>query len=60
MRSSRDILEEYRVGDLEKRLNLFLECPSLRVRFLQIDQMELAENTSFEISREENTAVRES
>ena len=38
MRSTREILEEYRRGDLEKRLNLFLECPSLREEFSEIDQ----------------------
>lgn len=38
MRSTREILEEYRRGDLEKRLNLFLECPSLRTEFSEIDQ----------------------
>lgn len=32
------IIQEYRSGDFEKRLNLFLECPSLRTRFLEIDQ----------------------
>jgi hypothetical protein len=37
-----NILEEYRKGDLEKRLNLYLECPSLRTRFLEIDQHETA------------------
>ena len=40
MRSTREILEEYRRGDLEKRLNLFLECPSLRTEFSEIDKTE--------------------
>ena len=31
------IVEEYKSSDFEKRLNLFLECPSLRTRFLEID-----------------------
>jgi hypothetical protein len=32
------IIQEYKSSDFEKRLNLFLECPSLRTRFLEIDQ----------------------
>ncbi len=34
MSKSINILEEYRKGDLDRRLNLFLECPSLRAEFL--------------------------
>ena len=32
------IIQEYKDGDFEKRLNLFLECPSLRMKFFEIDQ----------------------
>jgi hypothetical protein len=42
MRSTQSILEEYWRADLEKRLNLFLECPSLRNRFQEIDESEIA------------------
>jgi hypothetical protein len=42
MTRRKNILEEYRKADLDKRLNLFLECPSLRTRFLEIDQSEKA------------------
>ena len=42
MTRTENILEEYRNGDLEKRLNLFMECPPLRSRFLEIDQRETA------------------
>ena len=37
-----NILEEYRKADLDRRLNLYLECPSLRTEFLEIDQSERA------------------
>lgn len=40
MRNFKTITEEYRKGDFEKRLNLFLECPLLRNEFLQIEQGE--------------------
>ena len=40
MRSTESIVEEYKRADLEKRLHLFLECPSLRARFTEIDQSE--------------------
>jgi hypothetical protein len=43
MRSGQSILEEYREADFEKRLNLFLECPSLRTEFIEIDQGEVVE-----------------
>jgi hypothetical protein len=36
----RDIVEEYQKGDAEKRLNLFMECPSLRDEFVQMEQEE--------------------
>lgn len=45
MRSTRNIIEEYRKADVEKRLDLFLECPSLRTRFAEIDQSEIADES---------------
>ena len=50
MRSSQSILEEYREADFEKRLNLFLECPSLRTEFIEIDQSEVVETNQREVS----------
>jgi len=58
MTRSKNILEEYRRGDLDKRLNLFLECPSLRTEFLEIDQSEQAGESLFVNSREEDLEVR--
>ena len=57
MTRSKNILEEYRRGDLNKRLNLFLECPSLRTRFLEIDQSETAGESLSVNAREENLEV---
>lgn len=37
MTQTEDIIENYRKGDLQKRLNLFLECPFLRETFQKID-----------------------
>ena len=54
------ILEEYRKGDLEKRLNLFMECPPLRSRFLEIDQRETAAEAVFFQPQEEDLEVEES
>ena len=58
MTKSKNILEEYRRGDLNKRLNLFLECPSLRTRFLEIDQSETAGESLLVTAREEDLEVR--
>ena len=58
MTRSKNILEEYRRGDLNKRLNLFLECPSLRTRFLAIDQSETAGESLLVAAREEDLEVR--
>ncbi|MCG6983445.1 MAG: hypothetical protein LJE88_18750 [Deltaproteobacteria bacterium] len=55
-----NILEEYRKGDLEKRLNLFMECPPLRSRFLEIDQRETAAESVFFEPQEEDREVEES
>ena len=52
MTRTENILEEYRNGDLEKRLNLFMECPPLRSRFLEIDQRETAALVSFSPHRQ--------
>ena len=41
MRNTETILEEYRSADVDKRLNLFLECPALRTIFMEIDQSEM-------------------
>ena len=38
MRDSKNIIEEYRDADAEKRLYLFLSHRSLRDEFLEIDQ----------------------
>ena len=59
MRSTENILEEYKRADLEKRLNLFLECPSLRNRFMKIDQGEV-ERFPLERSGEEDAPVEKS
>jgi hypothetical protein len=55
MRSTESILEEYRRADLEKRINLFLECPSLRARFTEIDQSETAGSSLFETPSPDNS-----
>jgi hypothetical protein len=60
MARSENILEEYRKGDLEKRLNLFMECPPLRSRFLEIDQRETATESVFFEPQEEDLEVEES
>lgn len=52
MTRSNHILEEYRKGDLDKRLNLFLEWSSLRSRFLEIDESETAAEPVFFKTRE--------
>jgi len=46
MRASKNIIEEYRNADAEKRLYLFLSHRSLRDEFLEIDQSD----TSVEFS----------
>jgi len=38
MRDITSILDQYQAGASEQRLNLFLECPSLRGEFLRIEQ----------------------
>ena len=55
MRSTESILEEYKRADLERRLNLFLECPLLRARFSEIDQSEAAGSSLFETVGQEDT-----
>ena len=58
MTRRKNILEEYGRGDLNKRLNLFLECPSLRTRFLEIDQSETAGESFLVTTREEDRELR--
>jgi len=58
MTRSKNILKEYRRGDLNRRLNLFLECPSLRTEFLEIEQSETAGDSLFVTPREEDLEVR--
>jgi hypothetical protein len=58
MTKGENILDEYRGGDMNKRLNLFLECPSFRTRFLEIDQSETAEESLLVSAREEDLKVR--
>ncbi len=53
MTRRKNILKEYRKADLNKRLNLFLECPSLRSRFLEIDQSETAGESLLVASQKE-------
>jgi len=56
MWSANRILKEYKRSNLEKRLNLFLECPSLRTRFIEIDQGETASEPLYRTSPEEDAA----
>lgn len=44
MRDNRTIVDEYQKGDAEKRLNLFMECPSLRDEFVQMEQVEASQS----------------
>jgi hypothetical protein len=53
MKSTERFLELYREGDFEKRLSLFLECPALRSRFIEIDQSESSKNYSLGASRKD-------
>jgi hypothetical protein len=57
MKRSNNILEEYRKGDLEKRLNLFMECPTLRTRFLEIDQGETVGDASLANAQKEDLYI---
>ena len=56
MKSSGRIIEEYYEADLEKRLYLFLECPSLRREFIEID---LSGNRRESQAEKNQAAVRE-
>ena len=38
MRSSEQIIEEYRQSDHQKRLHMFLDCPELREEMIDIEQ----------------------
>ena len=41
MRDLNAIIEDYRHSDSERRLYLFLDCPSLRNEFIRIDREEV-------------------
>lgn len=41
MKKLETLTKEYRNGDFEKRLNLFLECPLLRDEFIKIEREEV-------------------
>ena len=43
MQNQHEIIERYHQADVDHRLSLFLECPALRDRFLQIDQGQSSE-----------------
>ena len=58
MTRSKNILAEYRIGDLNKRLNLFMQCPSLRTRFLKIDQREKAGESLLVNGQKEDVQIR--
>lgn len=45
MVSTENILEVYRRADFDKRLNLFLEYPSFRTWFMEIDQSEIVNSS---------------
>jgi len=55
MKSTERILKEYRDADFEKRLNLFLECPSLRNQFIEIDQGEVSGGALSEIQHQKKS-----
>jgi hypothetical protein len=57
MRTKEKIIDEYRGGSFEKRLSLFLECPSLRTEFIEIDQSESPTENRERISRCKSTAI---
>jgi len=58
MTRSKNIVEEYRRGDSDKRLNLYLECPSLRTTFLEIDQSETAGDSFLVNAQKEDLQIR--
>jgi len=58
MASTENILDEYRRADFDKRLNLFLECPSYRTDFMEIDQSEMAGAHSCETSGKADTLFK--
>lgn len=49
MLDNKTIVEEYQKGDFEKRLNLFLECPSLRNEFIQMEQDEASRSAQLSV-----------
>ena len=54
MRTTESILEEYRKGDFERRLSLFLECRALRRAFIEIEQDETSGQSAIAARKEEN------
>jgi len=58
MRNIKTITEQYREGDFEKRLNLFLECPPLRDEFMQIEQDETSDRSTHLSQAAENQIHR--
>jgi pimeloyl-ACP methyl ester carboxylesterase len=58
MVKTKSILEEYKRGDLNKRLNLFLEYPSIRSFFAEIDQREIIGKHANKSSGKPATAVK--
>ena len=40
MKSLPQVMEEYRLADLDTRLNLYLDCPELRQDFMAIEMEE--------------------
>ena len=58
MTRSKNIVEEYRRGDSDKRQNLYLECPSLRTTFLEIDQSETAGDSFLVNAQKEDLQIR--
>ena len=52
MKDEKSIIEDYREGNFETRLNLFLECRHLRDEFVRIDYEE------FEVREKEGIKIK--
>jgi hypothetical protein len=48
MKETADILTDYREGDFERRLDLFLSYRLLRPEFIDIDQEDLSSGNAFQ------------
>ena len=57
MRRTESILKEYREAGFERRLSLFLDCPALRTRFIEIDQSEVDVKSRVKASRGRRKAL---